>query len=134
MSVVVRWTFQDLVTGESWEVPINPNTAGSPFSVKPITTAQAASLEGGGIHRTRMFQAPSVPQPWEFGGVIRTQAHHDELLRWAEKSNEVRISDHLGRTFEVIINQFEAIDRRPTQNLPWRMTFTMRVLVLGRVA
>lgn len=128
-----RWTFVDTVADETWTVPINPKSATSPFPAKVITTAQGADLDSRGIHRTRMFQAPSAPVPWEFGGLIRSKAHHDELHRWAEKDNEVQITDHLGRTFEVLIRQFEPVEQRPTKSNDWRMTYTMRVLVLRRI-
>lgn len=133
---VVRWSLVDPVTGERWTLPVNPNTASSPLpGRKNISTAQGANLDAGGIHRTRVFQAPSAPTEWEFGGVVLSKAQHDALAKWSEKSNEVRVSDHLGRTFEVIIRQLEVVDRRPLAGrTKYRMTYTMRALVLRRMA
>ena len=75
-----RWTFVDTVADETWTVPINPKSATSPFPAKNIATAQGSDLDSHGIHRTRMFQTPSAPTPWEFGGLIRSKAHHDAYL------------------------------------------------------
>lgn len=129
-----RWTFVDPIADETWVMPINPNTATSPFVAKNITTAQGADLDSHGIHRTRMFQAPSAPTSWQFGGVIRTKEHHDELLRWAGKANIVRVTDHLQRTFIVLLQKLDVTDRTPTASTSWRMTYTMTALVLSRVA
>lgn len=133
---VLRWVFEDLEAAETYTHPINPREAGSPFPVRSLTFAQGAAWmdQDTGIQRTRVFEAPAAPVDWQFGGVIRTQEHHDELLRWSKKSNEVRVSDHLGRTFEVIIKSFRPVERRATPATPWRMTYTMQTLVLRRLA
>lgn len=133
---VQRWIFEDLEAGETYTHPINPREAGSPFAARTLTFAQTSAWSDvdHGLQRTRAFEAPAAPADWSFGGVIRTQEHHDALLAWSKKSNEVRVSDHLGRTFEVIIRSFRPVERRATPATPWRMTYTMQVLVLRRLA
>jgi len=131
---VVRWTLYDPVADETTTLPINPNTATSPFGSKSIASAQGLESDALGRKRMRLTQSASSPVEWQFGGVIRSEAHHDELLRWTEKSNEVRVSDHLGHTFEVIIRKIEFADRRPMPTNQWRLTYTASALVLRRVA
>ena len=133
--MTTRWTFVDSVANESYTVPINPNEAGSPFPTRALKSAQANWADvSRGLQRLRVFESPPEPVDWSFSGVIRTQEHHDALLRWANKNNEVSVSDHLGRTFEVIIKAFRPVERRPTPNVSWRMTYTVQALVLRRVA
>ena len=134
--MTVRWVLEDLVAAETYTFPINPKTAGAPFGSRSLTCAQARGWvdQDAGLNRLRMFESPARPVDWEFGGSIRTQEHHDALLYWSKKSNEVRVSDHLERTFEVIIRAFRPVDERPTPTIPWRMSYTMNALVLRRVA
>lgn len=131
-----RWKLEDLVADETYLFPINPNAASSPFPGRELAFAQGAAWvdTDAGLQRTRVFESPPAPAEWEFSGVLRTKEQHDELLRWSKKSNEVRVSDHLGRTFEVIIRSFRPLERRPTPDNQWRMTYTVNALVLGRVA
>ncbi|NUS01910.1 MAG: hypothetical protein HOV97_05025 [Nonomuraea sp.] len=130
-----RWTFTDPVGGTSWTTPINPNQASSPFPTRSLQLAPSNWADvGRGLQRLRVFEAPPQPVEWQFGGVLRTKEHHDALRSWAKKSNEIRVSDHLGRTFEVIIKSFRPVERRPTPTVSWRMTYTVTALVLRRVA
>lgn len=129
--MTVRWTFDDPTVPESFTVPINPNEMGSPHQVRDIAMA-AGSL--GGLNRIRIVdKVPQVPKEWAFGGVIRTKEHHDELLRWTKKKHPIHVSDHLGRTFEVIIKNFEPVDRTPTPNVPWRLRFTLTTFLLKEI-
>lgn len=131
---VVRWKFKDLSTNEEETLPVNPSSATSPFPGKVIASAKGPGFGGGGINRPRLFQSPSPPAEWSFGGLIRSQADRDQLLRWSKKSSTVSVSDHLGRTFEVIIQRLEVVERQPTPTRPWRMTYTLNVLALRRTA
>jgi len=128
---VVRWVLTHPATSETWTMPINPNQADSPFQKKEVKTAHGTRA---GLDRIRLFQTASAPTEWNFGGVIRTKSHYDDLVHWAKKTDEVRVSDHLGRTFEVIIKQFAPVDRPPTGSTPWRLTYKMTCLVLRRIA
>lgn len=129
--MTVRWIFIDGTT--TWTVPINPNEMSTPYASK---RRQTMGNSGGPANRAGTIytlQAPVVPHEWTFGGVIRTEDHHNQLLAWSQKNRPVRITDHFGRTWEVLIVQFDATDRRPTANNAWRMKYTMRTLMLGRV-
>jgi hypothetical protein len=132
---VVRWRFTDPVTSYIWTVPINPNQMSSPYPSKQRQTLPAtpntAYTDGSGI---LTLQAPVTPFEWTFGGAIRTEEHHDELRAWSQVPNPILIRDHFSRTWKVVITQFDATDRRPTMRTPWRMTYTMRSLMFGRVS
>lgn len=128
--MTARWTFHDDVADETWVMPINPNRASSPFQTKAFTTAQGADIASTGIARTRVFQAPLAPKEWEFGGILRTQAHHDALVAWVKKDNEVTITDHLERSFEVLLRAVQFQEQRPRPGALWRMTYTVNALVL----
>lgn len=122
--MVLRWVFDDTASSDIWTVPINPNKM-----TDPEARDRAFSHIAG-----RTFEDPGTAVEWEFEGVIQTQAHHDELERWAKKSTPVEITDHLGRTWQVLLKSFKPEERRPTMRKPWRFTYSMKSLILRRVA
>lgn len=105
MAQVQRWRFVDPVAGEEWTVPLNPREMKSPFRAKNITSKATTAIDG----RPIMFEGNAPPQEWSFSGVTLNTDHYAELRRWVEdKSNPIRIYDHLGRRIEVYLTQFEA--------------------------
>lgn len=126
-----RWIFIEVDTGATYTVPINPDSASSPFPDRQIQQVYG-SREG--YNRMRSFETPAPPKEWEFGGVIRTQAQHDTLRAWSKKPGAINITDHLDRTFQVVFQDFQATDRSPTPNTPWRQRYTMSALILRRLA
>lgn len=128
-----RWTFEDAAAAETWTMPINPNSASSPFPARNISTVAGADPSAG-LGRTRMFEQPPTLASWQFGGLLRTKAHHDELVRWVKKSGEVLVTDHLGRTFAVLLQSLAVTDQRPRAGNDWRMTYDVTALVLRRVS
>ena len=127
-----RWVFAEVGTANTWTVPLNPDSMSSPIAQRTLTSAFAA-YQGSPRTPSTMMRTPASTQ-WEFSGVIRTKAHHDDLIAWCRKPGKVRITDHLGRTFEVMISDIEIADRRPTPNTPWRLRYTVTASILRRIA
>jgi cell wall-associated NlpC family hydrolase len=119
--VTTRWRFTDPVGGDTYTVPINPNTMTSPFRKTSV------SLQGSPHGEVRAL-AKTTPVEWSFGGVIRTQAHYDALLAWTQKPNPVTITDHLGRTHTIILSAFNPEDARAALPTKWNYTITGYVL------
>lgn len=127
-----RWTFYEVATGQSYTVPINPDSMTSPFGDTRSHTVAHTGTPTGPRTATRMNRTPA--RDWEFSGPIRTREHHDALETWAKKPGKVHITDHLGRTFVVMFRSFEATDRKPTPTVPWRLRYTMKTLLLRRLS
>ena len=127
---IVRWRFEDPATSEVWHVPINPKEMSSPTSPRSMRYAFGSYW---GVDRIRGIDKPSGVTEWSFGGVLLTKEHYDSLLEWAQKLTVVRITDHLERTFEVIITRFDPIERLPTATRAWRVDYTMTCLLLKEV-
>ena len=126
----IAWVLTDPATSDTWTMPINPDTMTSPFGPKSFKTAAGTKT---GIGRVRTFQtAPTIPE-WQWEGVIRTKQHYDDLVDWASRPGEVHVTDHLGRTFAVVIQAFQPIDRRSMATVPWRLRYTMKVLILRQL-
>ena len=126
-----RWTFVDTVTSETWTVPINPDSMSSPFPTRQFVHAKGFA---GGLNRTRTFLAKPQATVIEFGGVIRTKAHHDALEAWARKTVPIELTDHLARSWRVYVTEFIPTDRRPTARTPWRLRYSMKVDFLERIS
>lgn len=110
-------------------MPINPDSMTSPHPTKNLTFAKGIRR---GHSRSRTFMTPPPPVEWTWEGPIRTQAHHDALEEWATKG-EVHVTDHLGRSWAVVMQSFDPIDRRPTPQTPWRMRYSMTALILRQL-
>lgn len=120
----VRWQFYDPVEDETWTMPINPDSMTSPLRVRARSALHA--------HGGELVVSDGDPgaHAWDFGGVIRTKAHHDALIDWATRDRAIDVTDHLERTFRVVVTACEIADRRPTPRTQWRLRYVMRTLIL----
>lgn len=123
----LRWQFQDMNTYEIYIVELNPKQASSHRLAKAFDSAR----HGG--QRMRMTKTASQPTDWTFGGVVRSHTHHDALIDWQKRPGKVRVTDHLGRTFEVMMRSLEMTDRRPAGDNTWRFEYTFNCLLLRRI-
>lgn len=131
MSVVVRWVFVDTVTSESVALPLNPNAMTSPSFSRNLSWAWGSKW---GTDRMRGIDAPPSSAPeWTFSGVILTKSHYDLLLAWAGRLNILTVTDHLGRTFRVLISKFDPVERLPTPLRSWRADYTMTCQLLEEI-
>ena len=92
---VVRWTFYDPGSNETYTFHINPNEGGSPPYKKNFMYHTTAAPDG----KTLIYQGRPEIQNLEFSGVILEQGHFDAFVTWWQKQNQIRITDDLGRTF-----------------------------------
>lgn len=126
-----RWTLHDTVTDEVWEMPINPDSMTSPEPERVLKFGQGYRQNST---RLRTIESPSDAREWSWSGAIRTKAHHDTLFDWASRHVPVEVTDHLGRTYRVVITQFDVTERQPTKSTPWRPRYQMTVRIMGRVS
>lgn len=129
MTNVVRWTFQDLSTNEVHTVELNPNQmTGLTFSRQFQSWGRLADGRAVGTMTNR------EPAQFQFGGVVRQKEHHDSLIDWQKRPGRVRVTDHLGRVFDVMIRSLDLTDRTLTANNRWRFRYQFNCLLLRRVA
>lgn len=128
--MTTRWVLLDTVTAATWTMPLNPDSMSSPFPRRNLKFSHGWRAD----QRVRAFSGAREPIEWEWSGVIRSKSHYDSLVEWAEKSVAVDVTDHLGRTFRVFLTEFNPLDRRPTPRVEWRLRYTMKALILERVA
>lgn len=126
--MTVRWTFEDPVAMTTYTFEINPLDGGSPSRTKNFGTEN--TLAPGGNVVIYEGQRPILTQ--EFSGTILTQDHYVAFVVWWEKSYPIRITDDLGRTFDVVFESFEP-KRVYSPSRPWKHTYTVRTKVLALV-
>lgn len=123
-----RWQFYDASVPETYTFRINPNQAASPYAPKEFDRSSGTNGQVSLFHKVT-----KTPKEWTFGGVLRDQEQHDELDRWARKKKVIRVKTHQSLYYNVIIQAYTPVDRKPTPNVPWRLTYTMTCLVLDQV-
>ena len=125
---VVRWKFLEVETSLEYTVEINPNKMSSYRFSREYDWARHDQARMRGVRSNRQ------PKDWTFGGVVRTETHHDALIEWQRKPGKVRVTDHLGRVFEVMMRSVDMIDRRPSGDNTWRFEYQFNCLLLRRIA
>lgn len=126
-----RWVLTDAVAGESWTMPINPDSmVPVPLKIRVMTFAGGWRRD----QRVRTFVGKSDTPDWGWSGVIRSQAHYDELVRWTKKTNEITVTDHMSRTYVVFLTAFDPTDRPPSRSTQWRLRYSMKAKLLEETA
>jgi hypothetical protein len=96
-----RWIFDDGAT--TYTVPRNPN--GMTFPRVHRTFDSLPTLPNG---RIPVIMAPQAPMDISFTGTLVDQTHHDALVDWVyNRSGSITITDHLSRTWSVVLTSFE---------------------------
>lgn len=128
---MVRWKFHDTTNSDVVSLPLNPNQMSTPTTPRNMSWAAGVKV---GLFSPRGIDNPmDNPTQWTFGGVILTQSHYELLLAWAQRLTILHVDDHLGRTFEIMIQKFDPVERLPTATQPWRVDYTMTCLLLKEI-
>lgn len=126
---VTRWVFFDPADSSTYTVACNPNSMSSPYPDK----GTSVGVQSPPTLQYRVSRGPVLPADWTFGGRIYTQAHHDALKTWVAKDHIVHVTDHLGRTFQVLFKEFAPTERLATATNTHRYEYEVRALVLGQI-
>lgn len=124
---IVRWRFEDMENNDTVVVPLNPNEMSTP--------TRARLMQWGSYRGNLKGQERSgPPAEWSFTGVLLTESHYDLLLAWTKRLHVLRVTDHLDRTFEIIIQKFDPVERPRAALREWRADYTMTCLLLRRIS
>lgn len=128
--MTVRWVLVHEDDATTITLSINPNTMDSFPRDRSLTTAYPSRNTQD---RQRTFQSPSTPPSVKWGGVVRTQAQYEALRTWVRKPGVVEVTDHLGRTFRVVMQSFVP-DRKGRRPGSYRMKYTITAQWIERTA
>lgn len=126
---VLRWVFFDPFDSSTYTFACNPNTMTSPYPNKGTEEGVQSPVTG----QYRVSRPPVMPADWTFGGRIYSSAHHDALKLWVEKPRITHVTDHLGRTWQILLKEFLPTERYPTALNYDRYEYEIHALVFGQV-
>lgn len=119
---MVRWTLALLDNSESYVMELNPNAAGNALANRAVEwTSSRLGYTGTRSGRT--------PQPWEFSGVLRSQAQFEAMVLWLNKRKKVRVTTDLGQQYVVRLVSFVPDQSRSRVQAPHRHTYTVNCLI-----
>lgn len=126
--VANRWQFEDPVTSQLYVLPINPATAGVPFSGRNLsnretTTGRAITTEGN-RHSSQ----------WALEGYIENQVQYNALLAWSVKPYRLYITDDFGNQFIGVITNFMPTPLAPNRagEFFYRGRYQMNIEVMSQ--
>jgi hypothetical protein len=122
---VIRWTFHDTVTDETYTLAANPKEGGAPSIEKNFQYQPPAAPDGS----TLVFEGRDKPQSIEFQGFILKEEHDTAFRTWAKKRNPIEITDDLGRVFTVVIEEYVPT-RKHSVSHKWRHDYRIKATLL----
>lgn len=122
---VVRWQFADPVSLETYTFSINPSSGGSPSYGKTFDFANTAGPDG----KVLVFQGRDKVKKLSFDGKILTEDDYNAMILWFNKRNQITLTDDLGRTFTIIIEEFSPKRERASSS-PWKHSYTVSASIV----
>lgn len=107
----------------------NPNKMSSPFPARALTT-ESSSAPGG---RPMVWEGPTPPTEWSFGGSILDKAQYEALRSWVyDRPGHVYVYDHFGRRLDTVLREFiPESPERMRNGRYWYHTYTIKAVVFG---
>lgn len=126
-----RWTFKDLTTLDTYVMEHSPSEMTSINLPHQTTPIPASPVDG----RIFAWRTPDTGVDWTFSGVVYSQAAHDSLVDWFQRSSKIEITDHYGRK---ITCRFVSLDLTPykvTSRFPYKHKYTIKAFIYswGRI-
>lgn len=123
--MVVKWLFEDLVTVDSYELEINPNTMKLPAREKKMNYQTTAAPDGKVI----AYEGRDAVQVLGFSGVTLSEEQHNAFVEWFEKRHQIRITDDRGDQWIVYITKYTPTRRRAV-HYPYKHEYEIEAFVL----
>lgn len=122
---LVRWTLYDPMGGLTYTFHLNPREGGSPTYRKKFNY-QNTSAPGG---MTLLFEGQDEVKEITWDGTILEKEHYDALLEWWDKRRQLKLTDDLGRSYWVYLQNFEPVRVRAALH-PWKHTYTIKAVIV----
>lgn len=124
--MTVRWTLTDGATTYTFKVNPYEMTSTSPTYTKD---SSPSPVRGNPMS----MSSKPTPTDWSFTGKAYNQQQYDDLLTWYEIERPLVLTDHLGRSWNVLLYSFGPKDvRRPGTTTKWQ--YEMKAYILGAAA
>lgn len=122
--MVVRWTFTDPSTSDSWTFDVNPTEDNTPGFKKGMTYGKTTA------GKTLVFEGQDEIRQGGFSGHITTEAEYNTLYTWWEKRNQIQMADDLGRQSTIIVDSFTP-KRQRSHRFPWKHSYDVTYTIIS---
>lgn len=126
---MTQWILTDPLDSSTYALPHNPREASSPGPHRRQTETFAPV--GADIPFAR---STPVLVEWTFSIRYYDATEVAALRDWCRKKRLIHITDHLGRTYEVVVMRGEAVEALPSRRRPNRGVFNVACNVVRRVS
>lgn len=126
---MTQWIFTDPLDASTYMLPHSPREASSPEPRRRQTETFAPV--GADIAYAR--STPSLVE-WTFAIRYYNATEVAALRDWCRKKRLIQITDHLGRTYEVVVLRGEAVEGIPSPRRSNRGVFNAACNVVRRVS
>lgn len=122
---VGRWQFQDPVTGETWEFPINPSSTDSVTLPRTLTNHWTVAPNGQPI----VFEGGRRARAWTAKGDLFYLTDINALRGW-QRPYRIYVTDDFGRSFVIKVRRVATTPVRDVE-YPEHHTYTVTALLFG---
>ena len=130
----IGWQLYDPVTTELYPWPVNPyqdNGSHSIIKESNYTAAAASYRDGLNIDRigTVVHSRGVNMEPFSYTGRTYSDAELTALSGWFEKDYAVQLTDDLGRTYLILVENF-SFERIRARHSPYKHSYNVSGIVL----
>lgn len=122
---VGRWRFQDPVTGETWDFPVNPSATDSVTLPRTLTNHWTVAPDGQPI----VFEGGRRARAWTAKGDLFYLADLNALRGW-RRPYRIYVTDDFGRSFVIKIRRVATTPVRDVE-YPEHHTYAVTALLFG---
>lgn len=103
-----RWTFHDPVADEDWTFSINPKEVDEPGVDKPVNFLGTTAPDGDPI----LFEGQPAAKEISWKGLVLDTDTRDSFTYWANKKNQVLLTNDFGEQHWIYIDKFKPHRKR----------------------
>jgi len=124
-----RWRFQDPITSETWDFPINPKTEPGTVLPRTLTSHWTTAIDDG---QPIIFEGGRKAREWQLTGEVLTLTDLESLRGW-KRPYRVYVTDDLERTFVVKVKRVatQPVGASNDVEHPEHHTYTLTALLFG---
>ena len=123
------WKFEDLVALTEVNREINPAESDAAPIERSILYQSTAAPSG----RVLMFEGRVKPRMMTFSGTLLTEDQFNVWKTWTQKQNQIKLTDHLGREYMIVLTSFKPKMNKTSFLYPWKHTFTADCVIVAEL-
>lgn len=139
MSLRVPWSLYDPELDEIYYLPVNPyDDAGSHAINKQVAFETASGFYQDSLGADHVGTIASIGQPdlelFNYTGKTYQQTDHEALESWVAKDYPVHLTDDLGRSWVVLLENFSVRRLRTTKRTPFKHEYSLTGFIIQELS